>query len=102
MNTTINFILIDMKAQVLVKILLHVTLLFINKRKAIRKTLLCNKKRFYVNCWGEIKISFQFITLFGFHFGGNFLIYVFGFYTITTSRIESSKRRLLLIRTFII
>src|SRR5699024_6153519 len=27
---------------------------------------------FYVNCWGEIKISLQFITLFGFHSGGNF------------------------------
>src|SRR5699024_8239773 len=30
------------------------------------------KNRFYVNCWGEIKISLQFITLFGFHSGGNF------------------------------
>src|SRR5699024_640070 len=30
------------------------------------------KKGFYVNCWGEIKISLQFITLFGFHSGGNF------------------------------
>src|SRR5699024_8335746 len=29
-------------------------------------------KGFYVNCWGEIKISLQFITLFGFHSGGNF------------------------------
>src|SRR5699024_4835928 len=30
------------------------------------------KNWFYVNCWGEIKISLQFITLFGFHSGGNF------------------------------
>src|SRR5699024_1622015 len=30
------------------------------------------KKWFYVNCWGEIKISLQFITLFGFHSGANF------------------------------
>src|SRR5699024_12144021 len=31
-------------------------------------------KWFYVNCWGEIKISFQFINLFGFLFGGNFFL----------------------------
>src|SRR5699024_785802 len=29
-------------------------------------------KWFYINGWCEIKISLQFITLFGFHSGGNF------------------------------
>src|SRR5699024_2503013 len=35
-------------------------------------------KWFYVNCWGEIKISFQFITLFGFHSGVNFSLSAVG------------------------
>src|SRR5699024_12057752 len=35
-------------------------------------------KGFYVNCWGEIKISLQFITLVGFHSGGNFSLFAGG------------------------
>src|SRR5699024_11215349 len=45
---------------------------FLNPYIYYRATFYTTKKRFYVNCWGQIKISLQFITLFGFHSGGNF------------------------------
>src|SRR5699024_12737435 len=49
------------------------------KKVPIIKTIQIYNFRFYVNCWGEIKISFQFITLFGFHSGGIFSLSAGGF-----------------------
>src|SRR5699024_10822500 len=45
---------------------------------------------FYVNCWGEIKISLQFITLFGFHSGGNFSLSAGGCCASSGSRLAGS------------
>src|SRR5699024_2955978 len=57
------------------------------------------KYGFYVNCWGEIKISLQFITLFGFHSGGNFSLSAGGCCASSGSRLAGSYRVLCSRRT---
>src|SRR5699024_11266425 len=48
------------------------------------------KNWFYVNCWGEIKISLQFITLFGFHTVVNFSLSAGGLCAYSGSRLAGS------------
>src|SRR5699024_11735044 len=47
-------------------------------------------KWFYVICWGVIKISFHFISLFGFFSGGIFSLSAVGCWTSSCSRLAGS------------